>query len=185
MEKTIVLFNGKEHDTDKVISLSRQGVRSSIKLDEYSKVEGIDTAPTSDKVRHLIVTPFEGKSIALVKPVDLEKQVASGKVKICFYSKFLMKKLTATDFVIDTSPVPFSHHEDRAQQERRQPEEYGDYDHRNPRTRQSQNVTSKVRANPVSGATKNALQALMKNSEVPQAQNNRSGYIEKSYTYSR
>lgn len=100
-----VSFNGKDYTIDKVLSLATQSAKDIYSVDKVQELSNLDKAVTSDKTEHLIITPFEGKTVVLIKPNNLEQQLKNGKVKIAFYSKFLIKKLNTENVIIDTSIV--------------------------------------------------------------------------------
>lgn len=100
-----VSFNGKQYPVEKILALATQAAKDVYSLDKFQELANLDEAIVSEKTKQLIITPFEGKTVVLVKPSDLEQQIKTGKIQIAFYSKFLMKKLNTENVIIDTRPI--------------------------------------------------------------------------------
>lgn len=116
MDKLTVFFNGKQHAIEKVLNISSLSIKDQYKLDKIKEIKNIDTAVESSETKHLIITPFEGNVIALIKPTDLAEQIKSGKVNVSFCSKFLMKKLNIENTVIDVTPIQYGYRNDYTNQ---------------------------------------------------------------------
>lgn len=100
-----VSLNGKTFSLDKVLALISQSAKTNYSKDQIAELKSLDIAVVSDKTKHLIITPFEGSNVVLVKPSDYDEQLSKGSVQVAFYSKFLMKKLNTENVIIDTTPI--------------------------------------------------------------------------------
>lgn len=113
-----VSLNGKTFSLDKVLALISQSAKTNYSKDQIAELKSLDTAIVSDKTKHLIITPFEGSNVVLVKPSDYDEQFSKGSVSVAFYSKFLMKKLNTENVIIDTAPIDNRPRYDRDRNER-------------------------------------------------------------------
>lgn len=100
-----VSLNGKVYGLDKVLALVSQSAKTNYNKEQIAELKSLDTAVISDKTKHLIITPFEGVNVVLVKPSNYEEQIARDNVSVAFYSKFLIKKLNTENVIIDTAPI--------------------------------------------------------------------------------
>lgn len=111
-----VNIKGKSYPLEKVIAISGLGPKGVFSKEDALAITGLATAIASEAVSRVVYLEFEGKKIAVIKPLNPKYQntdsVPPG-TEYSFLTNQLIKKLAITDKpIVDTSPlIAFNDHQ--------------------------------------------------------------------------